>query len=156
MKKYNLGMSAILAVISTAMLKQSGSYGGAAKGTAMGSGVWPGILAAAMLILSCVLAAETLLSKRAETENEAEPIRFRSSGMKRIYVMIGLCVAFGVFLKILGFFPSILFLVPSVMLLLGEKRPAVLAALTAGILIFVQVVFAMLLGLKMPTGLLLQ
>ena len=55
MKKYNLGMSVILIVISTAMLKQSNTYGSAAKGTAMGSGVWPGILAVTMIILACVL-----------------------------------------------------------------------------------------------------
>ncbi len=154
MKKYNLGISALLIAVSAAMLKQSNSYGSAAKGTAMGSGVWPGILAVVMILLSCVLAAETLLQKR--REEGAEPIEFRSPRMKRIYILTGICLVFAVLLKLLGFFPSIIFLVPSSMVLLGERRPAVLAALTAGILIFVQVVFVMLLGLKLPAGLLFQ
>ena len=154
MKKYNLGMSVILIVISTAMLKQSNTYGSAAKGTAMGSGVWPGILAVAMMILACVLAVETLVQKR--DEKETEPIQFCSFGMKRIYVLAGICLVFAVLLQLLGFFPSMIFLVPGVMLLLGEKRPAMLAALTLGILIFVQVVFVMLLGLKLPIGLLFK
>ena len=154
MKKYNLGMSVILIVISTAMLKQSNTYGSAAKGTAMGSGVWPGILAVTMVILACVLAVETLVQKR--DEKETEPIQFCSFGMKRIYVLAGICLVFAVLLQLLGFFPSMIFLVPGVMLLLGEKRPAKLAALTFGILIFVQVVFVMLLGLKLPIGLLFK
>ena len=74
MKKYNLGMSVILIVISTAMLKQSNTYGSAAKGTAMGSGVWPGILAVTMIIWPAFW--QWKLWSRKETKRRQNPYSF--------------------------------------------------------------------------------
>lgn len=76
--------------------------------------------------------------------------------MKRIYILIGLLALFCLLLKLFGFYVAIIYLIPSVMFLLGERRPLVLIGLTAGIVVFIVIVFVMLLQLKMPGGILLS
>ena len=46
-------------------------------------------------------------------------------------------------------------MIPAIMALMGERRPLVLAGVTAGVLVFIYVVFAMVLNLPLPKGTLL-
>lgn len=154
MKKYNIGVSALLIVLSALMIRSSLQSGAAVQGTAMGPGVWPMILSVAMILLSIILIIQTLIRPR--PEGEKKPIEFGSVGMKRIYILIGLLALFCLLLKLFGFYIAIIYLIPSVMFLLGERRPLVLIGLTAGIVIFIVVVFVVLLQLKMPGGILLS
>ena len=48
------------------------------------------------------------------------------------------------------------FLLSAVMYLLGERNKVKIAAITAGILAFIFVVFVLLLDLKMPAGMLFK
>lgn len=154
MKKYNIGMSILLIALSALMIRSSLQSGAAVQGTAMGPGVWPMILSIAMIVLAVILLVQTLF--RAQPAGEAKPIDFASAGMKRIYIMIGLLALFCLLLKLFGFYIAIAYLIPSVMFLLGERRPLVLIALTVGIIVFIVIVFVMLLQLKMPGGILLS
>lgn len=154
MKKYNIGISAVLILLSALMIRSSLQSGAAVQGTAMGPGVWPMILSVAMILLSVILIIQTLVRPR--PEGEEKPIDFRSPGMKRIYILIGLLALFCLLLKLFGFYIAIIYLIPSVMFLLGERRPLVLIGLTAGIVVFIFIVFVMLLQLKMPGGILLS
>lgn len=154
MKKYNIGISVFLILLSALMIRSSLQSGAAVQGTAMGPGVWPMILSVAMILLSVILIIQTLVRPR--PENEEKPIDFRSPGMKRIYILIGLLALFCLLLKLFGFYVAIAYLIPSVMFLLGERRPAMLIGLTVGIIIFIVVVFVLLLKLKMPGGILLS
>lgn len=151
MKKYNIGISILLIAVSVWMIMTSGSYNNTVSGTAMGAGEWPVILSIAMIILCAVLLVQTVLEKKDQGE---EPFDFKSEGMKRLYVLLGLLVVFAVLLKTLGFYVSVAFLVPAVMWLLDERRVKVMVALTAGILLFVFVVFGVLLGIKLTMGML--
>lgn len=154
MKKYNIGISVVLILLSALMIRSSLQSGAAVQGTAMGPGVWPMILSMAMILLSVILIIQTLVRPR--PEGEEKPIDFRSPGMKRIYILIGLLALFCLLLKLFGFYIAIIYLIPSVMFLLGERRPLVLIGLTAGIVVFIFIVFVMLLQLKMPGGILLS
>ncbi len=154
MKKYNIGISVVLILLSALMIRSSLQSGAAVQGTAMGPGVWPMILSVAMILLSVILIIQTLVRPR--PEGEEKPIDFRSPGMKRIYILIGLLALFCLLLKLFGFYIAIIYLIPSVMFLLGERRPLVLIGLTAGIVVFIFIVFVMLLQLKMPGGILLS
>lgn len=151
MKKYDFGVSALLIVLSLLLIRSSLTLGAAATGTAMGSGVWPAMLGALLIVLSAVLAVQAALKKG---DDEPAPIDFRSAGMKRMYILFGLLLAFVAVLKLLGFYIAVACLIPAVMRLLGEKRLWMDAALTAGMLAFVHLVFVLLLDLKLPGGLL--
>ena len=154
MKKYNYGISALLIVIAGLIIRNSLQMNESVSGTAMGPGVWPMILSAVMIILAIVQIVQNLLNKTGESQEE--PIDFKSSSMKRIYITAALVVVFAVLLKLLGFYISMAFLLVTVMLLLGEKRPVRLAAITVGLLAFIYVVFVLLLKLNMPAGLLFK
>lgn len=157
MKKYNYGISALLILMSIWILKEANTLGAAAAGTAMGSGVWPSFLAWAMIILSAALVVQTAIDSlkhkdREETEEEKKPIDFKSPGMKRIYILIGFFIIFAVLIQLFGFYISMLFLIPACLILLGEKRPKYIILITAGILVFVYLVFVQMLSLRLPTG----
>lgn len=154
MKKYNIGISALLIVLSVLVIRSSLQSGAAVQGTAMGPGVWPMILSIVMILLSVILMVQTLVRPR--PEGEEKPIDFASSGMKRIYILVGLLALFCLLIKLFGFYVAIVYLIPSVMFLLGERRPAMLIGLTVGIVVFIVIVFVVLLQLKMPGGILLS
>ena len=77
---------------------------------------------------------------------------FKSAGMKRIYILIGFFIIFAVLIQLFGFYISMLFLIPACLILLGEKRPKYIILITAGILVFVYLVFVQMLSLRLPTG----
>ena len=154
MKKYNYGISVLLILISLLIISNSLTMNAAVSGTAMGPGVWPIILSAIMILLSVVQILQTIFIKK-ESEH-TEPIKFKSPGMKRIYIATGLIAVFCVLLRLLGFYLSMAFLLSAIMYLLGERNKIKIAVITAGILVFIFVVFVLLLDLKMPAGMLFK
>lgn len=157
MKTYNYAASVLLVLLSVWVLRVSRTLGVAAEGTAMGSGVWPSFLAWAMIILAAALAVQTTLTslKRKQSSDapqESKPIDFGSAGMKRIYVLLGFFVIFAVLIHFFGFYIAMIFLIPACLILLGERRPLPIAAITAAILVFVYLVFVLMLDLRLPTG----
>ena len=154
MKKYNIAVSVILILMSAGILFLAKDYGDAVDGTAMGAGVWPSLLAVVLIILCVVLILQSLFKKQAMEVDDATAPQFRTPGMKRVCIMALIMVVFCILLKLLGFYPAIVFLMPAVMVLLGERSIPMMAALTAGTLIFVHIVFVVLIGLKLPSGML--
>ena len=156
-------MSAVLVALSVWILNMAKDLGVAAEGTAMGSGVWPSMLAYAMIVLAAVLALATLISSlkekksgAGENEESRHPIDFKSKGMKRVYILLGIFVVFAILLKYFGFYISLVFLIPATMVLLGERRPMTIIVMTAAILVFVYLVFVLMLNLRLPKGSLLK
>ena len=154
MKKFNFGISTALLVLSILLINASKGILETVEGTAMGSGVWPTLIGIAMAILAIVLFFQTLLTSRRSKEGEQEekPIDFKSPGMKRIYIMMGILAVFAVLIKLFGFYVSLIFLIPAIVVLLGERRVWMICALNAGIMVFVFVVFVLLLDLRLPVG----
>lgn len=70
--------------------------------------------------------------------------------MPRFLGLIAALVAFGVSFERLGFFIPAAVFVPAVAVMLGQRNPITIALTTAGLLGFVYVVFAMLLGVVLP------
>ncbi len=154
MKKYNIFLGLIFIGISAYMILTAQSYNQDVEGTAMGAGVWPTILAVAMIILSLVLIVQSLFLP--SQKGEAPLIDYKSPGMKRVYLLFGVLAAFVVLLKLFGFYVAVLGLVPAVMAMLGERRPKYLVGLTVGILVFIYLVFVLALKIKLPKGLILK
>ena len=146
------GAIAVILYSRTLPLSESFSSG-------FGPGYWPSFLGHILLILGIVLLAETLMKKRRERRSaaggeppipEPPPIAFASPGMRRIYKLAGILGAFVILLLTLRFMAALTFLVPACMRLLGERRLAVLAAMTIGTPAAVYVVFVRLMGVNLP------
>lgn len=148
MKKYNIGISAVLILISAAMFVSASKM--PATDGAMGAGTWPMILAVLMIILAVLLLVQSLM----DCSGTEGPFHM-GPGLKRVLIGIGILLVFCVLLKFLGFMIASAFMIPAVMRLMGEKRVWMLAAITAGVLLCVYVIFAVALHLPLPQGSLL-
>ena len=123
-------------------------------------GSWPTFLAWVMLALSVLLVAETLIRRmlaRSVAAGEGSvfqdapaPFDFKSRGMMYVYTLCGLFVIFSVLLHYVNFTVASVVLIPGCMRLLGEKRPWMLAVVTAGVPVVVYVIFARILGIQLP------
>lgn len=112
-----------------------------------GERFWPRVIAAGILIVSAVLLAETFIKKE---EREEPPIVYTSQGIKRVYILFGLILLFGIGLQYLGLVISAVMFVPAVMFTLGEKRVIWLAAGGIGVTAAIYVIFAVGLNVVLP------
>ena len=107
----------------------------------IGGGFWPKLLGGALLLCSIGLALETALKKQPDEVT----IDFRSEGMKRVLIALGIMVVFSVLTYIL---------VISCAILLGERNKVKLLAIPVGVIVFIYVVFEMVLHTNLPAGIL--
>ncbi|MCD7804203.1 MAG: tripartite tricarboxylate transporter TctB family protein [Oscillospiraceae bacterium] len=169
MKKYDIGVSIVLILISIYMMVTASGYNEAVSGTAMGPGVWVIILCVIMIILSVILLLRALfgdklksmMQKKSETADtseataEAVPEKifdFKSPGMKRLYITFGVLAVFILLLELFGFYIAVAFLLPAIMAIFGERRWWMMLAVTAGALVFIYVVFVLFLSIRLPQG----
>lgn len=123
-------------------------------------GTWPFFLASLMLVMSIGLIVETcvrrLIARRQAAEagiayqDDPAPFAFKSRGMVYVYILCAIFLVFSLLLHYVNFTVASVFLIPSCMRLLGEKRRWMLAIITAGIPIIVYIIFAKILGIQLP------
>lgn len=160
MKKYNIGLAVLFILIGLAMFVNAGTLPAAESG--IGSGFWPQLLSVVLIVLSALLIIQSLsLKKRPATEQdeafdpEEPPIDFKSPGMRRVLIACGILAVFCGIMYLVGFLIASAFLIPAIMLLMGQRRPVILAGVTAGVLVAVYVIFVLILKLPLPSGLFL-
>lgn len=145
MKKYNIGISLFLIMISIVMFLGASKMP-AVEGT-IGPGTWPKLLSAVMIVLAIMLILQSL-----KDHSQSESPFVWGPGLKRMLLGIAILAGFCVILYFFGFMIASAFLIPAIMLLFSEKRPLVLLGTTAGVLLFVYVVFSVVLNLPLPQG----
>lgn len=145
MKKYNIGISIVLILMSVAMFL-SASKMPSVDGS-MGAGTWPKVLAVCMILLAVLLLIQSLTDR---TQKKA-PFTM-GPGLKRVLTGIAIMLVFCVILNFFGFMIASAFMIPAIMILMGERRPFMLIGVTVGVLVFIYVVFAILLNLPLPSG----
>ena len=132
MKKYNIGISIVLILMSVAMFLSASKMPSVDGG--MGAGTWPKVLAVCMILLAVLLLIQM------------------GPGLKRVLTGIAIMLVFCVILNFFGFMIASAFMIPAIMILMGERRPFMLIGVTVGVLVFIYVVFAILLNLPLPSG----
>lgn len=149
MKKYNLIAAAVFALVGVGMIVsiRGFEYNGLSE---IGAGFWPRVLGVLMILLSAAYAVETLCGKE-----EPVSIDFKSEGLRRVYGMCGILLVFAILIKVLGFFCGAAFFIPSCMWVFGERNKKKIFVITAGVLLFVYVVFVALLQIGLPRGFLM-
>ncbi len=169
MKKYDIGVSIVLILISIYIIVTASGYNEAVSGTAMGPGVWVIILCVIMIILSVILLLRALFGDKlksmtqkkseateaseATTEVASEKVfYFESPGMKRLYMAFGVLAVFVLLLELFGFYIAVAFLLPATMAIFGERRWWMMLAVTAGSFLFIYLVFVLFLGIRLPQG----
>lgn len=114
----------------------------------LGPSFWPKILAVIMIILSVMLFVESLLMK----SDIPSPIDIHSEGFHRVLKIFVVLVIFAVLIYFAGIYIAMLFMMPAVMYLHGEKKIPLMAGITVGMIVFVYLVFGKALHVPLPEG----
>lgn len=146
MKKFDISISAILMVIAAAMFIAAGSL--PKVDGAIGAGAWPRTLSVVLFLLAALL----MLQGLTDHSGTPSPFDIHSPGFRRVLIGVGIIAVFCVLLKFLGFMLASAFMIPAIMRLMDEKRLPVLAGVTAGVLVFIYVVFSLVLKLPLLQG----
>lgn len=146
MKKFDISISAILMVIAAAMFTAAGSL--PKVDGAIGAGAWPRTLSVMLFLLAALLMLQGLTDR----SGTPSPFDIHSPGFRRVLIGVGIIAVFCVLLKFLGFILASAFMIPAIMRLMDEKRLPVLAGVTAGVLVFIYVVFSLVLKLPLLQG----
>lgn len=118
-----------------------------------GPGFWPFSLGFLMLVAAVVLLGYTFLHK---VELSQRHVALNTEANKRVYIMMGLVVAFCVLINLLGFYLAAACLIPAVMRLMDYNNKKYIALTTIGTIIFIYLVFGMLLHTNMPDSIFLE
>lgn len=118
-----------------------------------GPGFWPFSLGAALCAVAVFLLLYTFWNK---TDLGSEHVALTNVGNKRVYVMMGLVVAFCVLLNLLGFYPAAALLIVAIMRLMDYRNNKVIALTLVLTLAFIYLVFGTLLHTQMPQSIFLE
>jgi hypothetical protein len=122
----------------------------AAGGFGSGAQVFPRLLAVVGGISAAVLLAQSLLRARTRARAAGGGVAWRDILVSYIGPPI-----YAALLYLLGFWIASTLCLAGLLVLLGERRPAMVAALTAGTLLAIYLMFEVSFDIHMPRGLLL-
>jgi putative tricarboxylic transport membrane protein len=103
------------------------------------------------LALGCLCALELLLWAKNRGSAKKELLSM-STAPVRFWGVLTLLVAYSASLSLIGFYPASALFLPLTMALLGAKKPLPVVLTTAGVLLFVYLVFVKLLEVPLPQG----
>ena len=118
-----------------------------------GPGFWPFSLGCALAVAAVVLLAFTF-TKRADLSGQR--VSLNTPANKRVYIMMGLVVAFCVLINLLGFYPAAAALIVATMNLMDYHNKKGILLTTVLTLAFIYLVFGVLLHTQMPQSIFLS
>ena len=118
-----------------------------------GPGFWPFSLGCALAVAAVVLLAFTF-TKRADLSGQR--VSLNTPANKRVYIMMGLVVAFCVLINLLGFYPAAAALIVATMKLMDYHNKKGILLTTVLTLAFIYLVFGVLLHTQMPQSIFLS
>ncbi|MDR1179758.1 MAG: tripartite tricarboxylate transporter TctB family protein [Spirochaetales bacterium] len=145
MKKYNIILVILMLIIVGGVFYQTQDMRDTVFGS-LGAAHWPRFIAIVLLIFTVLLLIQTIFSK----SSQPSPLNFKSGGIKRVFALFGILIAFGITLPIFGFLLSSFLFIVVVMLVMGEKKKSWIIYSSVGITVGIYIIFDYLLKLMLP------
>jgi hypothetical protein len=145
LKKYNIILVILMLLIAGGVFYQTKDMPDEILGT-LGAAHWPRFIAVMLLIFTALLLIQTIFSK----SSSSSPLNFKSGGIKRVFALFGILIAFGLALPILGFQLSSFLFIIAVMLVMGEKKKSWIVGSSVGITVVIYIIFDYVLTLMLP------
>ena len=117
----------------------------------IGPSYFPNVLAMGLIFFSLILIVYALLGR---AKGESETISFKDKGIQRALISLLAIIAYAVLLDTLGYPIVTVLLVSGIMILLGKRAPVQIACVSLATTFVVWLLFAKLLMLSMPMGIL--
>ncbi len=117
----------------------------------IGPSFFPNILAGCLALSSLALIAAAL---RGRSRGSIVPLRVSDPGVQRGLITLAAALAYCLLFKPLGFIPTTMAFMAFMMVILGRRKPLMLAVAPAIVTVSIWVVFEQLLHLDLPPGVL--
>ena len=145
MKKYNIILVIIMLLVVAGVYYFTKDMPKELYGV-VGPSQWPRFIAIVMLIFTWLLLFQTVAGK----SGSPSPLNFKSKGLKRVIILLGILVVFGVTLPILGFLVSSCLFIAAVMVAMDEKSKLRILLSSIGITGLIYIFFGFLLNVILP------
>lgn len=140
------------ALIGAAIMKAASAFPMAFTQNGPGPGFWPFSLGAALWFAAALLLVYSVTHR---IELKEQEVVLTNPANKRVYVLMGFVVTFTVLITLIGFYGAGLILIPAIMKLMDYHNPKGLVITSVGTMLFIYVVFALILGTKLPQSIFL-
>ena len=150
MKKGNLILAGVFALLAAATILQSVSYPAGQDGIP-GPGFFPIIIAVLMLLASASL---TISSLRIKTEEDV-PLKLLTADNKRAYAAMAVMLVYVLVMPLLGFCVTSFLLLFGMIKWLSAYKPMICALVAGAVVGMIYVVFGVVLGVSLRFGLLI-
>ena len=157
MRKYNTIISLALIAIGAMGIYMALNF--EARGGNVGdpgAAFWPILLCCGLIFTSALLLVQTMIEGKKAAGPEEPLIDYRSAGVHCVFIIFGIMIGYALLLYYFGFIIATLVFVVCTMLAMGERRPLWLGLTTVGITGFIYVLFALIMNVVLPKGILLQ
>jgi membrane protease YdiL (CAAX protease family) len=147
MKKWNYAISAIVTVLGSIIIYLAAGLPLSTGTGDPGAGFWPSMLGVLLIILAIILTITTLVKRK---DLEKIPVILNQVANRRVYIMMGVIVAFLFVMKFLGFYIAAFVFIPTTMLVMGERSKKKMLLVSVLTLAAIYIVFELVLKTKMP------
>lgn len=150
-KKYDIGVGVAFLALSIFAYWEVHDLQPVIPSGKYGPDIFPKLVSVGMGICALVVLIQGLFMK---AETNVKILDFLSPGIKRSMKLTGIIILFILLMYFLGFFPAAVIMTAATVALLGERRPLIIAGITASIITGVFIVFRLLLQVNLPQGIL--
>jgi len=149
MKKYNLVVAAVSVLLGLLIIYLSRNLAGWDDNGVPGENYWPSIIAYLFVGLGILQFLEVWLSPH---KNIDKTVDLGSAVVRKAYLAAFVSVIYGALLTAAGFVLATLAFVPTMNLLMGERRLWTSALLAVGVVGVIYVFFALVFNTTLPTS----
>ena len=150
MRKANIAVAVLCILLSVYVIVTAQGFPENLSAVDPGPAYFPSLMAGMVIILSLILAGLAIAGKGKDTEDKLD----FHDGSKRALAGIAMMAVYCMLLKPLGFIIDTIWLCFAMMILLQNRKYPVIAVVSVITAAVVYVIFAMVLGAKLPAGLL--
>ena len=150
MRKANILVSVLCILLSAYVIKTAQGFPENLSAVDPGPAYFPTLMAGMVIILSLVLAALAITGKGADAEDRLD----FHGGSKRALIGVAMFAVYCVLFKTLGFIIDTIWFCFAMMVLLQNRKYPVIAAVSVATAVIIYIAFAVMLGAKLPAGLL--
>ena len=151
MARSNCVIGAITAVGGALIIRESYRLSIAMTVNGPGPGFWPFILGSLMVLVAAVLFINTFIN-RAEFSKKLIPLT--KPGNIKAYITMAITALYCALFDVLGFYLATVLYLPTIMYILGMRKPRNFILTTVGILAAIYIIFTILLSTVFPKGIL--
>ncbi len=153
MKSCNMVVSLLGLLLGACIMHAASAFPLGMTDLGPGPGFWPFLLGAGMAVAAVVLCIYTWMDR---IDLTIRKVSLNTEGTRQAYAMMGVVVLFCAAIRVLGFYPATICVVPLIMYRLECRNKLMILLTTVGVTLFIYLVFGYVLQTTMPQSVFLD